>query len=122
MEQEIKTWLEQRFQDSLAGNFEKLLPYFSENAKIVAAGESFASVQAYLTFTTKKLGKGFDISGYQSEVKMLGEIALTTENYQYAYTTQTGQAIQGQEYLTGVVLRQEGQWKIVQMHISFKRF
>lgn len=66
--------------------------------------------------------KSFGFSDYKVDVHLLGkEAAHAIETYKYRIETKSGEVIDRLGVATSVLIKENGQWKIVMMHNSGRR-
>lgn len=66
--------------------------------------------------------KSFGFSDYKVDVHLLGqEAAHATETYKYRIETKSGEIVDRLGVATSVLIKENGQWKIVMMHNSGRR-
>lgn len=66
--------------------------------------------------------KSFKFNNYKIDVQMLGEVAITTESYEYEIVARKDGAVYKRKGVaTSVLINENGAWKIVSTHSSSRK-
>lgn len=97
---------------------------FVTNSKVIEQGKDEGTISHYLEHhlgPELKDFKSFKFSNYKVDVTVTGNHAYSTESYTYTITLKDDKEIKSNGFATSVLQKQNGQWKIVQTHSSFRR-
>ncbi|MFT4900283.1 MAG: ketosteroid isomerase-like protein [Flavobacteriales bacterium] len=104
---------------------------FTDNAKVFEQGKAEGTYQNYINHHLgPELGhfKSFQFSNYEIEVTVNSPYAFTTETYNYTIILKANEEKETEERIieskgiaTSVLKKENGMWKIINSHSSFKK-
>ena len=98
---------------------------FVKNSTVVESGSLEGNYQNYVQH---HLGpelsefKSFKFNNYKIEVQMIGDVAITTESYEYVIVAKKdGAVFKRKGVATSVLVNKNGVWQIVNTHSSSRK-